>query len=516
MSIIMTITLPIRFRKRVKEIALSALTILTLLSCTDQIADAPLPRLLSLSFSINDNPMQLMENVNGEIVGDSIVECWVPNIMSSKELIANFAFDGELVTINGNLAESGSTTINYKTPATLIVASGDKARKYTVYVHTNTGLPILWIETDNRAEITSKEIYQRGTFRLVEDIRTRSAGDIIEGSLGIRGRGNSTWEMPKKPYRLKLDAKQPLLDEHEDEDWVLLNNYADKTMLRIQTAFYMGRISNLDYTPHSHFVELMLNGQYNGTYLLCEKLKVSKHRVNVGSDGFLIEIDGRAEGGKHTTFTISHLAQPASIEDPATEADSEGLQYAQDFCNQADSVLYSRHFADPEEGWRKYMDMDSFVDWYLINEITKNNDANMFSSCYMHLKHGGKLKMGPLWDFDIAYGNVDYNDNSYPMGFWVKEAEWFFRMFQDPAFVARVKERFNYFYSRKDDIMREIDENAIYLKYAARENENRWHTFYTYTWPNYTIWGNYNNEIQAMKEWLNARFEWLKTEFDKL
>ena len=82
--------------------------------------------------------------------------------------------------------------------------------------------------------------------------------------------------------------------------------------------------------------------------------------------------------------------------------------------------------------------------------------------------------------------------------------------------MARVKERFDYFYSRKDDIMREIDENAIYLKYAARENENRWHTFYTYTWPNYTIWGNYNNEIQAMKEWLNARFEWLKTEFDKM
>ena len=89
-------------------------------------------------------------------------------------------------------------------------------------------------------------------------------------------------------------------------------------------------------------------------------------------------------------------------------------------------------------------------------------------------------------------------------------------MFKDPAFVARVKERFDYFYSRKDDIMREINENAEYLRYAVQENENKWHTFYVYTWPNYDIWGSYQNEVQSMKEWLNTRFEWLKTEFDKM
>ena len=89
-------------------------------------------------------------------------------------------------------------------------------------------------------------------------------------------------------------------------------------------------------------------------------------------------------------------------------------------------------------------------------------------------------------------------------------------MFEDPEFVAKVKERFNYFYCRRDDIMREINANANYLKYAVQENENRWHTFYTYTWPNYDIWGSYNNEVQSMKEWLNARFEWLKGEFDKI
>ena len=123
--------------------------------------------------------------------------------------------------------------------------------------------------------------------------------------------------------------------------------------------------------------------------------------------------------------------------------------------------------------------------------------------------------MGPLWDFDIAFGNTDYA-NRGPEGFWIIYANWIYRMFQDPVFVTKVKERFNYFYSKRDDIMREINANDMYLNYAVQENENRWHTFYSYTWPNYDIWGSYNNEVQCMKEWLYARFEWLKGEFDKM
>ena len=148
--------------------------------------------------------------------------------------------------------------------------------------------------------------------------------------------------------------------------------------------------------------------------------------------------------------------------------------------------------------------------------LAKNNDACFFSSCYMHLKRGDKLKMGPLWDFDIAFGNVDYNGNYTSDGFWIKDVTWYSRLFEDPAFVAKVKERFDYFYSRKDDIVSEINANAQYLRCSAQENNNKWHTLYTYTWPNYDIWGSYQNEVQSMKEWLHARFEWLKAEFDKM
>lgn len=474
------------------------------------------PKLISFSILAKDNPLQMVENAECEIIGDSIVECWVKNIMSNKQLIANFYFEGNEVYLNDSIAESGTTSTDFRKPVKLTIASGSRSKDYTVYVHSYTGLPIIWIETVGRQEIISKEEYLKASFKLQENVITRGAGDVLIDSVLIKGRGNTTWGMPKKPYRLKFDKKQSLLGEPMDKSWVLLSNYADKTMLRVYTAFYMGYISNLDYTPKSHFAELILNGQYNGTYLVCDKIKISADRVNVGNDGFLLEVDTKAEDGD-ITFRLDHISEPINIKEPENiSVGDDNYNYITAFMSKADSALYSSNFTNPDNGWQKYIDMDSFVDWYLINEITKNNDALMYSSCYMNLKRGGKIKMGPLWDFDLAMGNLYYNVTCYYDGLWMRYAEWINRMFDDPVFVSKVKERFDYFYGRKDDIMRTINENAQYLRYAVKENENRWHTFYEFTWPNYDIWGSYQNEVQSMKEWLNSRFEWLKAEFDKM
>lgn len=473
------------------------------------------PKLISLSLFMRDNPVQLISDVKGNIIGDSIVECWVPNIMNDKQLIANFEYTGSQISIDSIPITSGISSFDFRKPVTLTVSSGDIFKDYTVYVHSFTGLPVLWIETEGRADVTSKETYLNASLKLIEDVKTRAAGDITKEAITIRGRGNTTWSMPKKPYQIKFNEKTSLIDEPADKTWVLLANYSDKTMVRVSTAFYMGKISNLDYTPRSHFVELILNGQYNGTYLLCEKPKIAKHRVNVGDDGFLLEVDAKA-ASDDITFKVSHLSQPVNIKDPDVKIGDENYTYISKHIEMIDSVLYSPDFTDEGTGWQKYMDMDSFVDWYLINEIAKNNDAVLYSSCYMNLKRGGKLKMGPLWDFDIAFGNINYNDNFVPEGFWIKNVSWFSRLFKDPAFVAKVKERFDFFYSHRNDIMRDINENAEYLRYAVQENENKWHTLYNYTWPNYNIWGNHQNEIQSMKEWLNTRFEWLKVEFEKM
>ena len=472
------------------------------------------PQLKSLTFLSYDNPMQLTDDVKGEIIGDSIVDCWIPNITSDKLLVPQAEYIGESIKFDDVPASIGSSAHDFKKPVKMTIVNGDKQKNYTIYVHAFTGLPVMWIDTEGRKDITSKEVYQRASFKLVEDVRTRAAGDVIEDSVSIKGRGNSTWGMAKKPYTLKFGKKVSLLGEPKDKSWVLLANYADKTLIRNKLAFYLGHISKIDYTPKSHFIELFLNGRYNGTYQLCEKIKIAEHRVDVGEDGYILEIDQRADG---VYFVSNHLDEiPVVIKDPDVEYGDDSYNYIKDFFIKAEDALYADNFKDKEEGWQKYIDIDSFVEYYIIKEIAKDVDGNLRLSTYLNHKKGGKLKMGPLWDFDITFGNADYGNCSTSDGFQIKKDRWFVRLFEDPAFVAKVKERFNYFYSKRDDIMREINANANYLKYAVQENENRWHTFYTYTWPNYDIWGSYNNEVQSMKEWLNARFEWLKSEFDKM
>ena len=479
--------------------------------------DVVTPRLLSIGFLASANPSALVEDIFCDIIGDSIVECWVHHIMDNKKLIPHFTIDGDMLLADNDTLFSDVSPHDFKEPVTVQVRAGELTKNYKVYVHAYTGLPVLYIETEGRADIVSRHTYVNAHFRLQEDVVTRGAGDVVECDGLIKGRGNTTWGMPKKPYRLKFNEEVSLLDEHKDKSWVLLANYFDKTSLRTATAFYMGSISNLDYTPRFHFVDVMLNGRYNGTYQLGDKLKISKHRVNVGNDGALMEIDNRASSDDDARyFTVPHIPNPINIKEPEVEYDDDIFNYARDFVTQTDSVLFSANFKDPENGWQKYMDMDSFVDWYLINEIARNNDAIFFTSCFMNLKRDEKLKMGPLWDFDLGFGNVIYNENYEPEGFWVRKSLWYYRLFQDPAFVARVKERFNYFYEHQNDILNDINQNAQYLHYSVIENDLRWGTLYNETWANHDVWGSYKNEVQFMKMWIQKRFEWLKIQFDAM
>lgn len=474
------------------------------------------PKLLNIEFVTNENP-SLPKNTSCTIIGDSVIECWLPMITVEKYLIPRFTFDGTLVTINDMEAVSGKSMFDFKAPAKVTVHTSQETKKYIMYVHSFTGLPLMQIYTEGGVPITSKEYYLNAHMTLSEDVVTRAPGDVLEADLQIKGRGNSTWHRwPKKPYRLKFNDKVSLLGEHKDRSWVLIANYADKSALRNHTALYLGKISNLDYTPSSHFVDLFLNGRYDGTYEVSEKIKISNHRVAVGDDGFLLEVDARAPREEDSTyFYVAHMTNPINIEDPEVVNGDDNYNYAYSWVATADAVLYSENFTDPTYGWRAYFDMDSFVDWYLINEITHNPDATMLYSCFMHFKRGGKIHMGPIWDFDLAFGNTDYWERG-PYNYWIKKSDWIIRMFKDPAFKARVKERYDYFYSRKADIMREIDATAVYLKGSVEENENRWHTFYEYVLPNYEIWGSYMNEVQSVKQWLHLRMDWLKTEFDKM
>lgn len=476
------------------------------------------PKLLSVSFFTEDNPLQLIEDISSRVVGDSIVECLIRHIVSDKQLIPVFEYEGDDVAVDGQLYSSGDKVDFYSCPRTITVLSNGKSKDYSLCVKFFTGLPIIWIETDNREDIISKEEYLNATFRLEDNGTTRSFD--IEANVMIKGRGTSSWDAPKKGYRLKFDNKVSLLNEPNDKSWVLIANYFDKTMIRNSISYYLGAISNLDYSPSFHFVELMLNGRYNGTYMLADKLKISKDRVNVGDDGFLVEIDAEVlyEGG--TFFTTDSILSPISIKDPEVEVGDDNFVYLQQFFQSAEHTLFSDIFKDTNEGWQKYMDITSFVDWWLIHEITKNTDALSFGkSCYMNLKRGGKLKMGPIWDFDLSLGNNDVPIISSIEGFIYEDYnnKWYKRLFEDPVFVQKIKERYDYFYNEKDNILREINRESTYLQYSVIENDCRWKILNQFL-PNKNrdVWGSYNNEVQYLKTWLNQRMDWLKMAIDQM
>ena len=215
-------------------------------------------------FLAKNNPEALISDIECSIIGDSIIECLIPHIVEGKNLIPSFEVVNGSIKVNGEEIISNETILDCTKPLNVEIVGIDNSTTYILKVRSFTGLPVVYINTENSVGITSKDEYVKGTIRIVEDIETRASGEVFESTMKIKGRGNSTWTLPKKPYKIKFDEKVSILGEPADKEWVLLANYTDKTSLRNETAFDMGRMSNLDYTNRTHFVEVIINGVYNG------------------------------------------------------------------------------------------------------------------------------------------------------------------------------------------------------------------------------------------------------------
>ena len=462
-----------------------------------------------------DNPYQLVEDVKCEIAGDSVV-CWVPNIMPNKVLIPRFSYQGKSLTIGGKAVESGVTSIDFGKPQKLTVTSDLLSKDYTVYVYSYTGLPMVWLTTSNREDISVSDLVYEAKLKIVENARTRGAGDVIEANARLKATGPLSWvsskldgssQMGKNNYRFTINAAYSVLGDPMNTTWELLSNAKDATMLHTQTGFHLGRISNLHFTPHFHFADLMLNERYFGTYLLGESIDYTNNRTGVESNGFIVKID--ASNGR-TYFKTDNLEQPVTIVSPTVFSGDDDYQFISNYVRSAESALFGSNFTDATEGWQRYLDMDSFVDWYLINEIAKNLDGDFSAECYMNMKRDGKLRMGPLWKMERSFG---YGDSS-TSGFVIKNVKWYNRLFQDPAFVAKVKERFTYFYNHKNDILKEIDADVSYLRNAIPENNNKWEVFSGSSADD--VRKKYQKEVASMKSWIEKRMDWLNDEISKL
>lgn len=373
--------------------------------------------------------------------------------------------------------------------------------------------------------ITSKDYWTGGC--RIQIANSRDYNDIFE-EVEIKGRGNSTWGEPKKPYAIKLDKKKEVLGFPKHKRWVLLANYYDKSNLRTEIAFNLSRLSaehskpGMKYTPRTRFVTLTMNGQYQGLYQLTEQLKIDDNRVDVGDDGFLVEIDYRAyEDPENIIFRISHIPEPLVIKDPDVIKGDDNYNYVKDFIQKADDALFSDNFKDDNTGYKKYIDIPSFIDWFLVNEITKNNDSSYYTSCYMNLSRDGKLKMGPVWDFDLSIGNYpswwtpNISNINSSSGFFLTNVKWYARMMEDPSYVAQLKERFNFYYTHKDEIFDNIERQKQLIAEVLKDNERKW-MFYTNPYNETQFLEKHQKECESLRTWLEARFEWLNKAISEL
>lgn len=438
---------------------------------------------------------------------ENVFHIKVPYGTDVTRLQPKFETNG-VVRVKGKTMQE--TLVDFSNPVIFEVVGENKTAEYSAIVY-YSDLPIIYINTPTT--IVSKDVWMENCV-----IEIWNAGDEngIYEAVQMKGRGNTTWGQPKKPYAIKLKKKTEVLGLPKHKRWVLLANDFDKSSLRNEIAFYMGRISNLLYTPRSEFVEVVMNGEYAGLYQVTEQLKIDENRVDVGDDGFLLEIDSRAgEDPDDVYFRIPHIWAPIVIKDPDVEENDDSFNYIEQFMVKADDALFGENYMDAENGWRKYLDVESFVDWYLINEITRNNDAVFFSSCYMNLKRGGKLSMGPLWDFDLAIANTTMNNSDKPEGFWIKTVAWYSRLFTDAYFIDRVKDRFDYYYTNREKIYEELNRQNAIIDYAIIGNEWRWNKFGVQG-DEEKIHECHANEVEAMRTWLETRFNWMKSEFDKM
>lgn len=309
-------------------------------------------------------------------------------------------------------------------------------------------------------------------------------------SAAIKGRGNFTWRLDKKPYQLKFSTAQSVLGMAPAKTWVLLANHADTALLRNKVAYDLGRALGLPYSPDSRFVDLKINGQYLGNYLVTEKVEVNTNRVALQNDaGLLLELDnnyGLAEDyhfytkTSNTLFVLKDAKGGVSV--PLKPAVQTAYSDIQSYLNTFESLLYAR---TPD--WARIssmIDVDSFLKYYFVYELTENPEITQSSVYFYKDGPADKLHAGPIWDFDSALGSyVTEPLGGDPVSEYVKNANilrnkgngWFGQLFRNPQFVAAANTMYTgEVRARMTALTSKIDGYATQIKQSAALNFQRW------------------------------------------
>ncbi len=382
-------------------------------------------------------------------------------------------------------------------------------------------LPTLCITT--QSSVSSKDNYVNGTLQILGDEGTPG---LYNGGIRIRGRGNSTWGFYKKPYRINLNNSfSPLGLPATAKNWVLLANHADKTLIRNAVAFEISKYLGLPFTPSYRFVDVVMNGNYIGSYLLTDHVDVRKHRVDVeeGSESvpgsFLVEMDGFAYSEPFYITTARNNTGTIKYPDVNSHSSPHTI-YILNYLNEFETRLYSTTPSDGPGGYLEMADLTSLVNWYLACELTGNTDA--FWTTYLHKrKSDDHFFFGPLWDFDIAFDNDERVGHApyrlmADMGHYFAFQAWILEFRKDDVFMSAVKQRWNELLEAgfRDHILGRITTLSDHLvdSGSMEKNYELWEVLDTRIHYEVFLSETYQEHVDYLFDYMSHRIDWLDKE----
>ena len=409
---------------------------------------------------------------------------------------------------------------------------------------TSSNLPIVVLNTNNQTISDLKIIIGMG---IIDNGLNRNNKtdpfNSYNAKATISFHGSSTKNFEKKPYNFQTDDlsgvsfNTPLLGMPIDNDWVLLAPYQDKSLMRIPLTYDLYRKMG-HYAARFKNVEMILNNEYQGVYSVAEKLKQGSNRINISkltttdnsspniTGGYILDIDRPTAAGWSSLFpgesTNNHFYyQYVYPKDSVITAPQKA--YIKSFVDSFETVMNSPSFADPWIGYAKYIAVGSFIDFFIVNELSKNTDAYKLST-YMYkdnIAKGGKLHIGPVWDYDIAWHNCDYG-NAFDPNLWQYQIQdtthpiptWWKRFMKDTTFVNALYCRWNQLRQNilsLNSLNSYIDSSALALNESQQRNFIQWPVLGVYIYPNpqNQTGATYQSEVADVKNWIANRVAWM-------
>ena len=466
--------------------------------------------LFSFAFTKENNPNAVLKDIHMTVEGKNI-QISTPFI-SRPQLKATFESNAEKIFVNGVEQESATSINDFSSPVTYKVVSAKGKEEEYVVTLSYSGLPVVIINTPNQATIPSKheDWLEEATITILNP----DGSEDYAGTTNIRGRGNTTWNYPKKPYALKLDEKAEILGMPKHKRWVLLANWMDRTLLRNRVAFQIALSTGMAWNPHGEFVDVVLNGKHIGNYYLCEHIKVDKKRVNITeldedategegiTGGFIMELDVYYDEVYKFKSAVKEL--PYMFKDP-DEVNAQQFAYMQNYVNVMEASIYNDEELAAGK-FMEYMDIDSYIDWWFVHELTENGEPGHPKSTYMYKEQSGKLFAGPAWDFDWGTFRIG-------TGFTIKHALYYPRLFQNVTFVSRVKERWALLKPKFEKISDFIESEGERIKQSEKMNHILWPITQSVNGDESMT---FEKAIQRMKAAYEEKLQWLDGAINKM